>query len=74
MIHTIIKINGKEIFPYIFNVADMALVVGAIMLLLDLLFIDKDAIFRFKKKENTQKTDENTNENAELTAENGVNE
>jgi len=56
MIHTIIKINGKEIFPYIFNVADMALVVGAIMLLLDLLFIDKDAIFRFKKKENTQKT------------------
>lgn len=74
MIHTIIKINGKEIFPYIFNIADMALVVGAIMLLLDLLFIDKDAIFRFKKKENTQKTDENTNENAELTAENGVNE
>ena len=51
MIHTIIKINGKEIFPFIFNVADMALVVGAIMLLLDVMFIDKEAIFRFKKKD-----------------------
>ena len=50
MIHVIIKIGGKEYFPYIFNVADMALVIGAIMLIVDLLFIDKDAVFRFKKK------------------------
>ena len=51
MIHTIIKFNGQEFFPFIFNVADMALVVGAIMLIVDLMFLDKDAIFKFKKKE-----------------------
>ena len=50
MIHVIINIGGKEYFPYIFNVADMALVVGAIMLIIDLMFIDKDAIFKSKKK------------------------
>ena len=55
MIHVIIDIGGKEYFPYIFNVADMALVIGAIMLILDLLFIDKDAILRFKKKDKKAK-------------------
>ena len=64
MIHTIIKINGKEIFPYIFNVADIALVIGAIMLLLDVLFIDKEAIFRSNKKEvkteNIEESDDQT--------------
>ena len=55
MIHAIIKIGGKEYFPFIFNVADIALVVGSIMLIVDLLFIDKDAIFKFKKKEKTAK-------------------
>ena len=55
MIHIIINIGGKEYFPYIFNVADVALVVGAIMLILDLLFIDKEAIFRSSKKANEGK-------------------
>ncbi len=53
MIHTIINIGGVERFPFIFNVADMALVVGAIMLLLDILFIDKDALFKCQKKNTT---------------------
>lgn len=64
MIHTIINIGGKEIFPYIFNVADMALVVGAIMLLLDILFIDKEALFRITKK---SKKDEEKIESVENT-------
>ena len=50
MIHVIIEINGKEYFPYIFNVADIALVVGAIMLIVDMLFIGKDAVFMSKKR------------------------
>lgn len=50
MIHVIIKIGGKEYFPYIFNVADIALVVGAIMLIIDLLFLDSDAVFKSSKK------------------------
>lgn len=50
MIHVIIEINGKEYFPYIFNVADIALVVGAIMLIVDILFIGKDAVFMSKKR------------------------
>ena len=63
MIHVIINIGGKEYFPYIFNVADMALVVGAIMLLLDILFIDKDALFRSKKnKKKSKKGEENATE------------
>ncbi len=49
MIHTIISFGGQEFFPFIFNVADMALVIGAIMLVVDLLFLDKDAIFKSKK-------------------------
>lgn len=54
MIHVIINIGGVEWFPFVFNVADIALVVGAIMLLLDLLFINKDALFRFNKSEETE--------------------
>ncbi len=50
MIHVIIEINGKEYFPYIFNVADIALVVGAIMLIIYILFIGKDAVFCSKKR------------------------
>lgn len=50
MIHVIIDFGSGEIFPYIFNVADMALVIGAIMLVVHLLFLDKDAVFRFSKK------------------------
>ncbi len=47
-IHVIIDFGRKEIFPYIFNLADSFLVVGAIMLLIFLLFMDKDAVFRKK--------------------------
>lgn len=39
---------NTEIFPAIFNVADIALVVGVIMLCVYLLFLDKDAIFKKK--------------------------
>ena len=57
MIHVIIEIKGVEYFPYIFNVADVSLVVGACMLMFDLLFLDKDAVFKFKKKEQVSKED-----------------
>jgi len=50
-IHVIIKIGGAERFPYIFNVADMALCIGAVMLVIYLVFLDKDALFKKKKKE-----------------------
>lgn len=62
-IHVIINIGGKEIFPYIFNVADTALVIGAIMLVVYVLFIGQDAVFKFKKKsdnEDGEKTVEDT--------------
>lgn len=50
-IHVILPFGeNRDFFPYIFNVADMALVIGAIMLLVHLLFLDKDALFRFGKK------------------------
>ncbi len=65
MIHVIIKIGGKEYFPYIFNVADMALVVGAIMLIIDLMFLDKDAIFKSRRnKPNSDAQAENLEESA----------
>ncbi len=41
---------NTKIFTAIFNVADMALVIGVIMVCIYLLFLDKDAIFKFKKK------------------------
>lgn len=50
MIHVIIDFGNGEIFPYIFNVADIALVVGAIMLIIEILFISKDAVFMTKKR------------------------
>ena len=37
---------NTRIFPAIFNVADMALVIGVIMTCIYLLFLDKDAVFR----------------------------
>ena len=46
-IHVIIPLGkNKDFFPYIFNVADIALVVGSIMLVVYLLFLDKDALFK----------------------------
>lgn len=76
MIHVVIEINGKEYFPYIFNVADIALVVGAIMLVLDILFISSDAIFMSKKRrekiENEKRADEEKiNEAKRLVKEDG---
>lgn len=50
MIHVIIDFGNGEIFPYIFNVADISLVVGAIMLIIEILFINKDAVFMTKKR------------------------
>jgi signal peptidase II len=40
-----------NIFPAIFNIADIALVVGTIMVCIHLLFLDKNAVFSFKKEE-----------------------
>lgn len=42
---------NTDIFPAIFNIADIGLVVGVIMICFYTLFLDKDAIFKFKKKE-----------------------
>ena len=50
---------NTNIFPAIFNVADIALVVGVIMVCIYLLFLDKDAIFKFKKEEKDGKEDNN---------------
>lgn len=46
-----------QIFPFIFNVADVSLVAGVIMLLIWFLFLDKEALFSKKNK------NENGNEN-----------
>lgn len=62
MIHVIIEINGKEYFPYIFNVADIALVIGAIMLIIDILFISDDAIFMSKKRREKIKNEKRSDE------------
>ena len=51
---------NTDIFPAIFNVADMALVVGVIMVCVYLLFLDKDALFKTTKKDNNG-TNENDN-------------
>lgn len=71
MIHVIIKINGKEVFPYIFNVADIALVVGTIMLVVFMLFISDEALFMTKaRREKIEKANEVRSELAkELTGE-----
>ena len=42
---------NTDVFPAIFNIADIALVVGVIMICAYTLFIDSDAVFKFKKKE-----------------------
>ena len=56
---------NTNIFPAIFNVADIALVVGVIMVCVYLLFLDKDAIFKKSDKnvatENEIKEEENGN-------------
>lgn len=55
-IHVIIPIGKSgDFFPYIFNVADMALVVGSIMLMFYLLFLDDDAVFKPTKKQTEDK-------------------
>lgn len=50
---------NTNIFPAIFNVADIALVVGVIMICVFLLFLDKDAVFKFKKEGKDGKEDNN---------------
>lgn len=46
-----VSIGGITLFNYHCNIADVAITVGAIMFILALLFVDDDAVFRFKKKE-----------------------
>ena len=43
---------NTRIFPFIFNVADSALVIGVIMIIIYLLFLDKDAVFKKGNKQN----------------------
>lgn len=45
-----------DAFPFVFNVADAVLVVGAIMLIIYVLFMGDDAVFRSSKKK-TAKSD-----------------
>ena len=56
----IFVLYNTGIFPAIFNVADIALVVGVIMICVYLLFLDKDAVFKVKNK--GAKTNENDND------------
>ena len=53
---------NTDIFPAIFNVADIFLVVSVIMFCVYLLFLDKDALFKFKSKD--KKVDENREGNS----------
>ncbi len=47
----IFVLYNTKIFTAIFNVADMALVIGVIMICFYLLFLDNDAILKIKKKD-----------------------
>ena len=53
----IFVLYDTKIFPAIFNVADIALVVGVIMICVYLLFIDKDAVFKVNKENKDGKED-----------------
>lgn len=48
-----------DIFPAIFNVADISLVVGVIMLCVYFLFLDKDALFKKQDKEEKSEREDN---------------
>ncbi len=50
---------NTNIFPAIFNVADICLVVGVVMICVFLLFLDKDAVFKFSKEAKDGKKDDN---------------
>ncbi len=50
---------NTKIFPAIFNVADICLVIGVIMICVYLLFLDKDAVFKFSKEGKDDKEDNN---------------
>ncbi len=50
---------NTNIFPAIFNVADICLVVGVIMICVYLLFLDKDAVFKFSKEAEDGKENNN---------------
>ncbi len=54
---------NTRIFPAIFNVADMSLVIGVIMICIYLLFIDKDAVFKPKSKTASKKEGEENDVN-----------
>ena len=50
---------NTDIFPAIFNIADVALVVSVIMLCVYMLFLEKDAIFKVKKGDKDNGNTEN---------------
>ena len=50
---------NTDIFPAIFNVADIALVVGLIMIIIYLLFLDKEAVFKKGKNKKKEEDAEN---------------
>ncbi len=50
---------NTDIFPAIFNVADMALVVGLIMVVIYFLFLDKEAVFKKGKNKKKEEDAEN---------------
>lgn len=43
---------NTDIFTAVFNIADSALVIGVIMLIIHFLFLDEEALFKFKGKKN----------------------
>ena len=47
-INGVIDFIGFTFFPFVFNLADVFLIVGAIMLSIHFLFLDKNAIFKGK--------------------------
>ena len=53
----IFVVYNTDIFPAIFNVADMGIVIGVIMLCVFILFLDDDAVFKFKGNKNGSKKD-----------------
>lgn len=55
-----------DIFPAIFNVADIALVVGMIMLVFYFLFLDKEAVFKPKHKDAGKTADDNNGDTETL--------
>ena len=61
----IFVLYNTQIFPAIFNVADMALVIGVIMTCIYLLFLDKDAVCRKPQKALVETSEDKSKMSAE---------